>query len=110
MESPFDNLGFVLPKFAYMYRDGGSYGFGFIANDGETYELHIKVVADSPFDCKRYFEPLIFRGSQNSNDVVAHPTWHETSKFLKNIDFENECFAELRQIVDSGGWRVLEHK
>jgi len=94
------------PMFADVYRDGGSYGFGFGANDGKIYELHIEIVLDSPADCRRYYEPLIFRDNCNSNDVVDHPTWKEASELIKNVKFNNERFDELKWIIDNGGWCV----
>lgn len=96
----------VFPTFADIYRDGASYGLGFKSCDGEKYELHLKVVADSPPDCKRYYEPLIFRGRCRSQDVLAHPSWQETSEFLKDINFENERFVELKWIVENKGWSI----
>ncbi len=94
------------PRFADIYRDGGSYGFGFGANDGKIYELHIKIVVDSPADCRRYYEPLLFRENCNSKDVAAHPTWHEASALIRDVKFKNERFQELKWIIDNGGWCV----
>ena len=95
------------PRFADIYRDGGSYGFWFGANDGKIYELHIKVVIDSPADCKRYYEPLILRNNCHSEDVVvSQPTWKEASDLIKHVNFKNERFKELKWIIDNGGWCV----
>ena len=94
------------PLFADIYRDGGSYGFGFYADDGNVYELHIRVVSDSPDDCKRYYEPIIFRDNSNSEKIVSHLTWKEASKFMKDVKFENQRYQQLKRIINDGGWRL----
>lgn len=98
------SLGLKKPLYADIIRDGGSYVFGFLASNGKSYELFIKVVIDSPSDCKRYYEPLVFLGDCNSKNAVAHPTWDEASVFLSNISFDNGRFNELKWIIENGGW------
>lgn len=89
---------------ADIYRDGGSYGFVFRSDDGKTYEFHLKVVHQSPADCRRYFEPLVFLDNCNSGEVVEHPTWDEAKDFISKIKFKNERFNELSWIVQNRGW------
>ena len=91
---------------ADIYRDGGSYGFVFKSDDGKTYELHLPVVHQSPDDCKRYFEPLLFRDNCNSGKVIEHPTWDEAKKFISEVEFKDKRFNELKWIIENGGWAV----
>lgn len=94
------------PEYADINRDGGSYSFGYKAKNGKRYEFFLKVVLDSPSDCKRYYEPLVFLGDCNSGNVACHPTWEQAKEFLKNISFKNERFEELKWVVNNGGWFV----
>ncbi|HED35098.1 MAG TPA: hypothetical protein ENJ08_12945 [Gammaproteobacteria bacterium] len=109
MKKKKDKLKCTAPIFADVYRDGGSYGFGFGANDGKIYELHLRVVLDSPADCKRYYEPIIFKESCNSKEVIAHPTWKEAEQLIEKIKYDNTRFKELKWIIKNGGCAVPEN-
>ncbi|OUS27652.1 hypothetical protein A9Q99_14535 [Gammaproteobacteria bacterium 45_16_T64] len=91
------------PLMADVYRDGGSYGFVYKADKGKIYELHLPVVRESPCDCKRYYEPLVFQDNCNSGNVVEHPTWEEAKDFVSRIKFDDDRFSELKWIIENGG-------
>ena len=93
---------------ADIYRDGGSYGFSFDADDGQRYTFFVKVRWLRPPDFNSeqairqagYMAPVIYRGSVNSREVVANLSWAEGKDFIASLIYDNKRFRELVEIVD----------
>ena len=83
---------------AEYYRDGGSYSFCFIGEDGEPYEFISKVV---PLDsgAKRYKAPVIFLDNCNSGKVIKALNWGEAKDFIDKLEFDNDIFNEFKALI-----------
>lgn len=106
---------------AMIYRDGGSLELRFTAEDNKDYCILIEVVSDSPNDCKRYHQPMLFKGSFsiNSNkpeDFICHLTWQQLSTLIDTIKVDTGqnykqhsdsfYFNLIKNISDNNGWLI----
>lgn len=106
---------------AMIYRDGGSLEFRFTAEDNKDYCILIEVVSDSPNDCKRYHQPMLFKGSFsiNSNkpeDFICYLTWQQLSTLIDTIKVDTGqnykqhsdsfYFNLIKNISDNNGWLI----
>lgn len=83
---------------AEYYRDGGSYSFCFIGEDGKPYEFISQVVLlDS--GAKRYKAPVIFWDNYNSGKVVKALDWQEAKDFIDKLVFDNDIFQEFKALI-----------
>lgn len=87
---------------ADVYRDGGSYGFFFHAYNGSWYEFFIQRDLNGTTGTE-YYEPQLYLEGVNSKNVVYTFSWKEALKFVQDLEYENERFAELKRIVANGG-------
>jgi hypothetical protein len=92
---------------ADIYRDGGSYGFCFDADDGHWYEFFIQT---SAFDEERpgtHRPPVIYLEGSNSGNVVQNLSWDEAKVFIKHLSCSNKRFSELAFIVANEGRELV---
>jgi hypothetical protein len=98
---------------ADIYRDGGSYGFCFDADDGQWYEFFVRrrmrlIQPPDPFAAptinrEGYEAPVIYRQGVNSHQVESRLSWAEGKEFIAPLSYDNDRFRELVSIVKSDG-------
>jgi hypothetical protein len=88
---------------ADIYRDGGSYGFCFDADDGRWYEFFLKTAAFSEMRNWSHFAPALYLEGCNSGCVVQTFSWGEAKKFVANLSYPHRRFDELIKIVVQEG-------
>lgn len=88
---------------ADVYRDGGSYGFWFDADDSNWYELFIKVrkLEGEKEATKDYDPPVIYLEGCNSGNIVKKLSWQEANEFILPLSYENERFRGLVEIIEA---------
>lgn len=106
---------------AMIYRDGGSLELRFTAEDNKGYCIFIEVVSDSPNDCKRYHQPILFRDSFNINDVkpedfICNLSWQQLRALINTIKLDTSenykhhsdsfYFNLIENISDNNGWLI----
>lgn len=84
---------------AEYYRDGGSYAFMFVAEDGKEYEFISQVIL-SKDGVTSYRPPVIFWQDCNSGKIVRTFTWDQAKKFIEPLSYKSEIFSELKQLVN----------
>jgi len=87
---------------ADIYRDGGSYGFCFHSDNGSWYEFFIQR------DLRRvsgndYLPPKIYLEGCNSKNVISELSWEQGQEFIRQLNYNNDRFAELVAIVNANG-------
>lgn len=91
---------------ADMYRDGGSYGFTFYADDGRCYEFFLATRAfEEPRSEQSHRPPAIYAESVNDAKLVQQLTWGEARVFVAPLSFAGSRFAELVAVVLREGRR-----
>ncbi|AYM76651.1 hypothetical protein D9M09_13235 [Janthinobacterium agaricidamnosum] len=88
---------------ADIYRDGGSYGFCFDADDGHWYELFMQTTAFDDDKSATHRPPVIYFEGCNSGHVVQNLSWDEAKVFIKHLSYNNHRFSELALIVANEG-------
>lgn len=106
---------------AMIYRDGGSLELRFTADDNKNYCILIEVVNESPNDCKRYHQPILFKGSFYINDVkpedlICHLTWQQLSTLIVTVRLDTGqnykqhsdsfYFNLIENISNNNGWLI----
>lgn len=89
-----------------IYRDGGSYGMVFEANDGQVYELFLETLAFEPGSLESHRAPVLYLGGCNSGNIVVRMSWEEAEAFVAPLRFDDERFQELIAIVMRHGRRA----
>jgi len=94
---------------ADIYRDGGSFGMTFEADDGGRYELFLQTLAfENRQALESHHPPVIYRGSVNDRDVVRRLDWEEAKAFVAPLQFDERCFDELVAIIARAGMKPLD--
>lgn len=89
---------------ADIYRDGGSYGFTFYADDGRCYEFFLQTRAfEEPRAEESHQPPTIYAESVNDGKPVRQLTWSEARSFVAPLRCDFERFLELVAVVMSEG-------
>ncbi|WP_201590889.1 hypothetical protein [Psychrobacter fozii] len=106
---------------ATIYRDGGSLELRFTADDDRSYCIFMEVVHDSPDDCKRYHQPMLFKESFDINnskpeDFINYLNWQQMKGLISEIkmdigqDFEkhSDCahLELIENIANNNGWLI----
>ncbi|MET3134671.1 hypothetical protein AAKU55_004973 [Oxalobacteraceae bacterium GrIS 1.11] len=94
--------------YADIFRDGGSYGFGFVADDGHQYEFSLKTTAFSAKQDTTHQTPVIYYEDCNSGRVVRSLLWGEAKKFIAPLRCSGQRFNELVKIVANEGKRLFD--
>jgi len=89
--------------FADIYRDGGSYGFTFLAEDGHEDEFFLKTRAFEQATSETHAPPVIYREGVNSGVVVKELSWEQGQVFIAPLGYLNDRFDELVHIVNASG-------
>jgi len=89
----------VRVHWADLYRDGGSYGFGFDADDGRRYEFFLKTTAFGPPSAQSHEPPVLNLQDCNDGDEILRMSWDEAQAFVAPLVFDNPRFEELVAIV-----------
>ena len=82
---------------ADIYRYGGSRCFCFHSDDGNWYEFHV------PIAWGYYKEPSLYLESVNNRTAVHKFTWDEAIEFVSKLEFDNERFTQLVEVVANRG-------
>jgi hypothetical protein len=88
---------------ADIYRDGGSYGFCFDADDGRWYEFFLRTAAFTEEETCSHFAPELYLEGCNSGCAVHTFSWTEAKEFVANLSYPNNRFDELVEIVVQEG-------
>lgn len=88
---------------ADIYRDGGSYGFCFDADDGRWYEFFLKTAAFSEARTCSHLAPVLYLEGCNSGCVVQTFSWVQAKEFVANLSYPHNRFDELIKIVAQEG-------
>lgn len=91
---------------ADIYRDGGSYGFGFDADDGLQYEFFLKTTFSGPPSAATHLPPVLHLTDCNDGDAIQQMSWEEAQAFVAPLEFDDPRFRELVAIVMRRGERV----
>lgn len=89
--------------YAEIFRDGGSYGLGFEADDGNPYEFFLKTTAFSTERETTHESPVIYWEDCNSGRVVQSLSWKEAKEFVAALHYGGQRFDELVEVVMSEG-------
>lgn len=90
------------------YRDGGSYGVHFEADDGHWYEFFLQTTALSNEKSTTHLAPVLYQENRNSGLVVQTFTWAEAKEFTARLRYTNERLSKLLKIVETEGRRVSD--
>lgn len=90
---------------ADIYRDGGSYGFCFYADDGHWYEFFLQVKTDE-LGMICYQNPTIYFEGRNSERIVQRLDWKSARDFILSCHCDENRFHEIVTIVNQEGRRV----
>lgn len=93
--------------YADIFRDGGSYGFGFDADDGRQYEFFLATAAFSAAQDTTHHAPVIYRDHSDSGNIVRSLSWEEAKKFIGPLRYSDPRFDELVNIVANEGKSVV---
>ncbi|MCC7702903.1 hypothetical protein IGS59_11665 [Janthinobacterium sp. GW460P] len=93
--------------YADIFRDGGSYGFAFNADDGQQYEFFLQTTAFSAAQDTTHHAPVIYLDDSNTGHVVRSLSWDEAKKFVGPLNFSDRRFDELVSIVANEGKRFF---
>lgn len=91
---------------ADIYRDGGSYGMSFEADDGQVYEFFLETQAFEPGAVESHRTPVLYLGDCNSGNIVVRMSWEEAEAFVAPLRFDDDRFRELVAIVMRHGRRA----
>jgi hypothetical protein len=92
--------------YADIFRDGGSYGFGFEAADGRRYEFFLQTTAFSAERTTTHQAPVIYREDRNSGDIVQSLSWEEAKEFVAPLRYSDRRFDDLVKIVANEGKKI----
>ena len=87
---------------ADIYRDGGSRSFCYHSDDGNWYEFHVRVL-HRRFVVTGYAEPVLYLKSVNDRNVVHELSWDEAIDFVDQLEYDNQRFRELLEVVGRRG-------
>lgn len=88
------------------YRDGGSYGFSFEADDGNWYEFFLQTTALSKEKTTTHLAPVLYRERHDGGTRVQTFTWAEAKEFTARLRYMNMRLNEILNIVDMEGQNV----
>jgi len=91
--------------YADVFRDGGSYGLGFEAQDGQRYELFIQTTAFSAAQDTTHRAPVIYWEDCNSGRIFQSLSWKEAKEFIEPLRYSDPRFDELVEIIANEGIR-----
>ena len=90
-------------KGADIYRDGGSYGFWFDSDDGNSYEFFIKSRRLEKDPDTDYYTPVIYLKGCDGKSIVKSLSWLEAQEFIKPLSYDAARFRELVKVVNGNG-------
>lgn len=93
--------------YADIFRDGGSYGFGFDSDDGNQYEFFLQTTVFSAAQDTTHHAPVIYLDDCNSGRVVRSLSWEEAKKIVESLHYSDQRFDELVNIVANEGKRFF---
>ena len=87
-----------------IYREGGSLGLSFIADDNEEYELFLKNRLFEVSPETNFYPPVIYLERSNNGDIIKKLTWEQAKEFIAPLEYNlNNQFEDLVNIINNDG-------